>query len=300
MMLQDRFRTWSADILATAFALTFIPGVGTAVGQPEGGSRLDEAWRTLRQGDQDRAVELASEAVTADPKDMQARLARAAIYDALRRHREAIADYDTVLRGQPDSARVLHLRGRSRFKAGDVKGSIEDFDRADRFDESLEKRLWERGISYYYAKQFAKGARQFAAYQTYDASDVENVVWRYLCQAQAEGVEAAKSGIMPLDREDRRVPLMKVYALYRGEASPEDVLAAAREGDPDEAELRHRLFYAHLYLALYFEADSDDDAAKWHMLQAHEQKIPHYMWDVADVHLKERGWGRRESSDSKP
>jgi lipoprotein NlpI len=105
---------------------------------------------------------------------------------------------------------------------------------------------------------------------------------------------------MPLDREDRRVPLMKVYAVYRGEATPDDVLTAAREGNPSETELRHRLFYAHLYLALYFEANSDEESAKRHMRLAHEQKISHYMWDVADVHLKERGWTTEEPLNDEP
>jgi lipoprotein NlpI len=274
--------------------------MATAAGQPGGASAPPQAQEATEQGEHERALALASRAVDTNPGDVAARLTRAAIYDALRRHREAVTDYDAALRESPDSPRVLYLRGRSRFKAGDVKGSVEDFDRAAELDEALEKRLWERGISYYYAQEYAKGARQFEAYQTYDASDVENVVWRYICQAKSEGVDAARKGIMPLDREDRRVPLMKVYAVYRGEATPDDVLAAARDGNPSETELRHRLFYAHLYVALYFEANSDEESAKRHMGLAHEQRISHYMWDVADVHLKERGWKQDETPATKP
>jgi lipoprotein NlpI len=292
---------WHAYAGAAAIALVFVLAPLEAAGQADAPSRQDDVRRALLEGEHERALALASEAVAAHPQDAAARMARAAVYDTLRRHSEAIADYDAALRVRPDDAHAHHLRGRSRFKAGDVKGSVEDFDRAAELDASLAPRLWERGISYYYAKEFAKGARQFEAYQTYDASDVENVVWRYICQARSEGIEPARKDIMPLDREDRRVPLMKVYALYRGEATPDDVLSAAREGNPDETDLRHRLFYAHLYLALYFEANSDDESAKGHMRLAHEQKISHYMWDVADVHLKERGWAADvESSKPQP
>ena len=134
--------------------------MATAAGQSGGEAARHVAQPASPQGDHERALAVASQAVDADPSDVAARLARAAIYDASRRHRDAIADYDAALRESPDSPGVLYLRGRSRFKAGDVKGSVEDFDRAAGLDEALEKRLWERGIAYYYAKEFADYRRK--------------------------------------------------------------------------------------------------------------------------------------------
>jgi lipoprotein NlpI len=280
-------------VLAATLALR------AAAGQSPPSSPLEQARRAQVDGKSEEALKLASRAVEMDPQDMAARLVRASIHDALRQHQEAIADYDAVLAEDavlaksPAAAQLFHLRGRSRFKAGDVAGSIEDFDRAAELDPRLDVRLWERGISYYYAGEFAAGARQFQEYQTFDASDVENVVWRFACQARADGFDQAKRDIMPLEREDRRVPMMTVYALFRGEATPEDVLAAARAGEPSEEELRHRLFYAHLYVALHYDAQSNSDEALRHMRLAEEQKISHYMWDVAHVHLARLGSGKK-------
>jgi len=89
--------------------------------------------------------------------------------------------------------------------------------------------------------------------------------------------------------------MMQVYDLYRGRATPDVVLTAARAGEPSDAELNQRLFYAHLYLGLYYEATGDNDRAKTHILEAADNhKIGHYMWDVARVHA-ERLRGAEES-----
>lgn len=253
--------------------------------------------QALDRGDAATAIELATAGLRNNPHNRELRFIRASALDALRRHKEAIEDYDLLLREVPASASAHHLRGRSRFKLGDVDGSIADFDRAIELEPRLETRLWERGISLYYAERYADGARQFEVYQRYDASDVENVVWRYLCQARAEGVKAAREAILPLDRDDPRVPMMTIYALYRGQATPDDVLTAARAGEPDADQVRHRLFYAHLYIGLYFEAASQAKEARHHLRLAHAHQISHYMWDVAHVHLAERNWSAAEPND---
>ena len=88
-------------------------------------------------------------------------------------------------------------------------------------------------------------------------------------------------------KNDPRVPMMTVYRLYAGEAKPDDVLAAAQAGEPNERELNARLFYAHLYLGLYYEVQGDPAKAREHIEKAaRDHKIGHYMWDVANVHAK--------------
>jgi hypothetical protein len=60
------------------------------------------------------------------------------------------------------SPRQLVRQGMDRFRGGDIAGSIDSFDLADRAvpDGSLRPFLWQRGISYYYANQFEKGSQQ--------------------------------------------------------------------------------------------------------------------------------------------
>jgi lipoprotein NlpI len=199
---------------------------------------------------------------------------------------DAIAALDKVIALAPDRAEAYDLRGSERFKLGKIAGSIEDFDRYLKLRPDQEPWHWKRGISYYYAGRYDEGRRQFEGYQTVDDNDVENAVWRYLCMARQQGVPKARDEILKIKR-DLRVPMMEVYSLYAGKADPESVLIVARGGSPSEAELNSRLFYAHLYLGLYYEAAGDAEKARHHItIAADKHKIGHYMWNVADVHAK--------------
>ena len=95
--------------------------------------------------------------------------------------------------------------------------------------------------------------------------------------ARAGGVAAARAALMPIEG-DPRVPMMQIYALYKGTGGIDDVLAVAKD---DQA-----LFYAHLYLALYYEAAGNPKAVREHIDRAAEYKADNYMADVARVHLK--------------
>jgi lipoprotein NlpI len=214
-------------------------------------------------------------------------LQRALKAAAERKHEQAIAVLDELLALDPKHGRAYDKRGEERFKLGRFKESIEDFDRAIQLGARREREHWQRGIAYYYAGAFEKGQKQFEAYQTYQDNDVENAVWRYLCMAKRtggkEGVEKARGEILKI-RRDTRLPMMEVYDLYAGKLKPDDVLAAAKAGDPKPAVLNSQLFYAHLYLGLYYDAAGDTKLAAEQMDQAVKHKIGDYMWDVAKVH----------------
>ncbi|MBI3462354.1 MAG: tetratricopeptide repeat protein [Planctomycetes bacterium] len=197
----------------------------------------------------------------------------------------SIADYDAVIARFPRSAEAHDRRGSEHFKQGNIAASIADFDRAIALEPAREPGHWKRGISYYYAAEFEKGQQQFEGYQTVDDNDVENAVWRFLCMARRLGVGPARKAMLKIGA-DPRVPMMQVYDLYRGELQPDDVLAAARNGDPSPPELNQRLFYAHLYLGLYYDATGNREQALRHVTSAEEHKIGHYMWDVARVHAE--------------
>jgi lipoprotein NlpI len=200
---------------------------------------------------------------------------------------EAVAALSALLKQHPDYADAYYWRGREQFKLQEVKASLADFDRYVELRPAAESRQWERGIACYYAGEFKRGAQQFELYQTYHDQDVENSVWRYLCVAAREGAETARKDMLPIEG-DRRVPLMEIYNLYRGTKTPDDVFAAAQAGQagqPSQAELARRLFYAHLYVGLYYDSQGDAERAKPHLQKAAgEFRIAHYMGDVARVH----------------
>ncbi len=119
-------------------------------------------------------------------------------------------------------------------------------------------------------------------------NDVENAVWHFLCVARASGMEKARAALIPI-QGDARVPMMEVHALFAGKLKPEDVLKAAGDGGPVTPQGNRQLFYAHLYLGLYFEVLGDDKQAREHITKAAgEFQTGDYMGDVARVHRQLR------------
>ncbi len=176
---------------------------------------------------------------------------------------------------------AYRLRGREHFRLGNVDKSIADFDRCAELQPNRQTSLWERGISYYYGGRYVEGAKQFEDYQTYHSEDVENAVWHVLCNSKVKDYATAKQNILSI-RRDRRVPMMTIYDLFRGQARPEDVIQRATAESGDAA-----LFYAHLYVGLYHEARGEAEKAREHISTAAEKyRIGHYMWDVARVHAE--------------
>jgi len=188
------------------------------------------------------------------------------------------------LDGDPQNTQLYIQRGMASFRLGDIAASIDDFDRAERLDPALTPYLWQRGIAYYYAERFEDGAKQFEVDLTVNAHDVEETVWRYLCQAQVHGAHAARVGLLPV-RNDPRPVMSWVYRLFAGACDAEQVIAQWRDA------VRGDRFYSHLYVGLYCEADRDHHCARHYITQAAEMRVVEdYMGWVAIVHQRLRGW----------
>ena len=222
---------------------------------PSPGELAAQAEQSMRLGEGEKALELLGRAVEADP----------------------------------DNPRWFNARGAVRFRLAMIEPSIEDFDRAIALDPAIEPHHWQRGISYYYAGEYEKGARQFELHQTVNPQDVENAVWHFLCVARWKGLDEARARLIPI-KGDARVPMAEIHRLFSGKATAEDVLKAASAGNPQPRELRQRLGYAHLYVALYHEAHGQAAASLEHIRKSvdHFPASGHYMGDVARVHLRLR------------
>src|SRR6266851_2288371 len=183
-----------------------------------------------------------------------------------------------MLLAQNPSAAEYNRRGAEQFKLGHIQQSLADFDRAIQLDPAQAPYHWQRGITLYYAGRYEDGRKQFELHQTVNGNDVENAAWRYLCMARAGTVEEARASILPIEH-DSRVPMMQIYALYKGKTGVDEVLAAA--GSSNDG-----LFYAHLYIGLYYEAAGNAKGARDHISRAVKQTADHYMGDVARVHLQ--------------
>ncbi len=197
-----------------------------------------------------------------------------------------------ALKKEPDLAIGYYHRGRANFVLGKVPEAVADFDKYVALRPQAEASQWERGIAYFYAGEYAKGAKQFELYQTYHDQDVENATWRYLCLVPTEGVEKAQQTMLPIDR-DPRVPMAEIYDLYRGKVEPAAVLAATKELNK---EAKHTAeFYAHLYLGLWYGAAGKKQLEREHIFAAEARPIGHYMHDVARVHAERLRQGEQPS-----
>lgn len=267
---------------ATLVLLFAFPSVLRADSETMLGQAKD-AWQ---RRDYEGAITLAGKAITANPKDPICRLLRGQMYSQLGKHTEAIADLDSCIKLDPKLAVAYDLRGSELFKQAKIAESLADFDRFLQLNPQAAPEHWKRGISLYYLGKYAEGAKQFNAYEKVDTNDVENAVWHFMCNARAVGEARARQEILKIGR-DRRVPLMEVYALFKGEAKPADVLAAANAGNVSAERRKDQLFYAHLYLGLYYDMLKDTPKALEHLdLAAGKYRLGHYMGDVADVHAQ--------------
>ncbi len=265
---------------AIAFALV----ASFVMAADSGDELLASAQRALEHGDKDQALKLADRAIEADPTHAAAYLVRASVLDARREFNKAIIDFGKAIELSPKSAGAYQRRGEDHFRLGHFKESVSDFDKVIELSPSRAPHHWQRGISLYYAGDFEGGAKQFELHKTVNPEDVENAVWHFLCVARLSGVEKARQTLITI-HDDARVPMMQVFALFGGKATPETVLDAANAGNPGAGELKQRLFYAHLYVGLYLEATGEKQAAKEHIFKAAEKYAEEdYMGDVARVH----------------
>lgn len=238
-----------------------------------------------RKGDLPGATALATKLIAATPKQPQGWFLRAQLYVAQRDHAKAIADYTEILQLDPKSANARQARGEAHFKLGHFAESIADFDQVLELEPRQKPYHWQRGIALYYAGRFKDGKEQFQIHQTVNSNDVENAVWHFLCAARADGLAAAKKNLIPIEG-DSRVPMAQVHQLFAGQAKPADVLAAAQAA-PATTRAGEPLFYAQLYLGIYFEAIGDAKQARDFIFKAAERADQNgYMGDVARVHAE--------------
>lgn len=245
---------------------------------------LRAADAALKAGKFTNVIETTAKILAADPRDFRALFLRGRAHEELKNHAKAIADYDASLKANSKTPLVYQKRGELHFRLGNFKDSVADF---DKFIEAMPEQAphhWQRGISLYYAGRFDDGRKQFESHKSVNPYDVENAVWHFLCVARASGAEKARAALIPIER-DGRVPMMQIHELFAGKLQPEDVLSAARIGSA--AAQDNQLFYAHLYLGLYYEAIGDARLAREHIFKsAADFKAEHYMGDVARVHAE--------------
>ena len=194
-------------------------------------------------------------------------------------------------------------RGMANFRRNLVAESVCDFDACILVDASYKPKLWQRGLSLFYLNRFADAAAQFALDVSLNPNDTEESIWHFLSMVQLyreggmssmDAMARARSTMLIVGIDSRPV-MRQAMALFHPSRSWE-----CNESDLDAvgtSSLKDR-FYADLYLGLYAEAKGDEESAKGFMVRAsqsgygagQEPDAADYMWYLANVHVKHRGW----------
>lgn len=190
----------------------------------------------------------------------------------------------------PNRVELYSRRGDERFFRRDFAEAVADYEHMLKLQPDLESRHWRLGLAWYYAGKYAEGARQFEKYYETDDVDRENGLWRFLCQSRQLGLDAARKKMLKYDKPDRG-GLGDVYRMYAGELNADQILKDLEARNEGPNQKNQRLFYAELYIGLFESVQNKHASAAKHLEVAVRNPWPkqsgggpEYMWQVARLH----------------
>ncbi|GFR46958.1 hypothetical protein Agub_g8608 [Astrephomene gubernaculifera] len=183
--------------------------------------------------------------------------------------------------------RVLTRSGMDKFRAGDVEGSLVDFDAVIQVAPHMRPYMWQRGLSLYYAGRFQEAAQQFREDVAVNPNDTEESIWAFLAEAQLWGPERARGQMLQVGRDPR--PVMRAaYDCFQSGEQPDKIMAQATDNGG------HATFYGLLYVGLWHESHGNAEEAKRAITAAVQTPYARlsgdYMAGLARVHCGRRGW----------
>ena len=134
----------------------------------------------LKKGDNDAAIKLAVDATRMAPRNATVWFLYGETLARFRMHDEAIKAYEKAHELDNKLMAAINQRGGEKFKKGDIKGSLEDFEAYIKANPDAYHDHWRYGISLYYAGRFEEGAKQFKAGEKAFGNDAENAFFHYI------------------------------------------------------------------------------------------------------------------------
>ena len=197
------------------------------------------------------------------------------------------SSFDNIMaEDSADLSKELDDLGSSLLLRGDVQGfreSVSVFTSAISLGgPSAWPLAWKRGLALYYSKRFHEASNQFKIDMEANGSDVEEVVWKYLCDVRHfKSRDEALKHMVVLEGNDPRVPFAEILALFQGKSkslSPETIFSAAA-GDTDATA------YGNFYVGLWLESKGDCvDAYRYFELAA-EKPSNDFMGKLMKMHF---------------
>lgn len=276
--------------LIQTFSLTLLiafswPAI-SAEEQPPTQLLLAEAKKAFQMGKRKEAIKIANRMVKNDPENPSCYFLRARFFELEGDREMAVADYSKIVKLAPFAPEARYHRATQYFLLGRIPESVADFNMLAEVQPDRAAYQWQRGIALYYDGKFKEGRKQFELHRTVNPHDVENSAWHFICVARESGIEEARKSLIPVTG-DPRVPMAQVLEMFAGKLSPDEVLKAAEDSASQNQLVTLQQVYAHLYIALLYEAEEKKSLVREHLRKAVDLNLKgEYMWEVARVHME--------------
>jgi lipoprotein NlpI len=202
----------------------------------------------------------------------------------------AIESSGRLLAKDAANMQALSRRGDALFFLGRFREAVADYDAMVKVDAALDASHWRRGIALFYAGRPEDGAKQFERYHSFDNVDRENGIWRFLCQTKSIGLGKARESLLKYEKDDRE-PFPAMFKLFAGTTTEKEILEGIAAAKIDEVDRQSRQFYADLYIGLNHAVQDRPREAQAALARATKNRWPvtagygpNWMWHVGRVH----------------
>jgi len=177
-------------------------------------------------------------------------------------------------------------RGDALFFLGRSREAVVEYQAMVRIDPQQDASHWRLGIALFFAGDHKQAAAQFDKYHMFDDVDRENGIWRFLSHLKAYGAKRAARELLRYEKDDRE-PFPVVYRLFDGGVTAKQAVQMIPD-DLEAAEQDKRIFYTQLYVGMLASVKRDSIGAQAALHVAVSCKWPrragfgpNYMWHVA-------------------
>jgi len=231
-------------------------------------------------------VARATQALAADPRNIDKIVALGTAQAGARQMREAIETFSRGLAAYPDNALLLRWRGHRYLSVRDFDKAMADFNRAASIDSMIYGIWYHRGIVRFVRGDFNGAADDFARALPLAPDPGElagSTDWRWMALARAGRADEARAFLARrTDSLKTNVAYATRLRLYRGEIAPDAVITPADTADVQLATLAFGL-------GNWYLTRGDSVAARrWFQRAVQSGGWPGFGFIVAEVELRGR------------
>jgi lipoprotein NlpI len=186
---------------------------------------------------------------------------RGVAYSNLLQHDKALADFNRSLESAPGNGTAYTDRGITHHALKNYDAALADFTRATQLSPDFAHAYFSRGHLHYYRGRYAEALQDFGDAVALAGKDEfpYMALWHYLAAIRS-GQDGRADIIAMTNNRDLEAWPGPVIRLFRGEASPDEALQAAKGDDKQSARLQQ--CEAQFYVGQHYLLKGDTLRAK--------------------------------------